>query len=67
MSTVNVSSQFMARVLRVSGLLRFAEAAVQVTGRAGADLVHGARTALGHAYGGGSQFFSMWVVSSVRC
>jgi acetyl-CoA C-acetyltransferase len=26
--------------------------------------VEGARTALGHAYGGGSQFFSMWVVSS---
>jgi acetyl-CoA C-acetyltransferase len=26
--------------------------------------VPGARTALGHAYGGGSQFFSMWVVSA---
>jgi acetyl-CoA C-acetyltransferase len=25
--------------------------------------VPGARTALGHAYGGGSQYFSMWVVS----
>jgi acetyl-CoA C-acetyltransferase len=24
--------------------------------------VPGARTALGHAYGGGSQYFSMWVV-----
>jgi acetyl-CoA C-acetyltransferase len=23
-----------------------------------------ARIALGHAYGGGSQFFSMWVVAS---
>jgi acetyl-CoA C-acetyltransferase len=66
-STVNVTSQFMARVLRASGLLRFAEAAVQVTGRAGAHQVHGARTALGHAYGGRSQLFSMWVVSSVRC
>jgi acetyl-CoA C-acetyltransferase len=44
-------------------LLRFAEAALQVTGRAGAHQVHGARTALGHAYGGGSQFFSMRVVS----
>ena len=33
-------------------------------GKAGAHQVPGARTALGHAYGGGSQFFSMWVVSS---
>jgi hypothetical protein len=29
-----------------------------------AHQVPGARVALGHAYGGGSQFFSMWVVSS---
>jgi acetyl-CoA C-acetyltransferase len=47
-----------------SGLLRFAEAALQVMGKAGAHQVPGARTALGHAYGGGSQFFSMWVVAS---
>jgi acetyl-CoA C-acetyltransferase len=45
-----------------SGLLRFAESAMQVMGRAGDHQVEGARTALGHAYGGGSQFFSMWVV-----
>ncbi len=47
-----------------SGLLRFAESALQVMGKAGAHQVPGARIALGHAYGGGSQFFSMWVVSS---
>jgi acetyl-CoA C-acetyltransferase len=47
-----------------SGLLRFAEAAMQVMGRAGEHQVAGARTALGHAYGGGSQFFAMWVVSA---
>ena len=47
-----------------SGLLRFAESALQVTGRAGEHQVDGARTALGHAYGGGSQYFSMWVLSS---
>jgi acetyl-CoA C-acetyltransferase len=47
-----------------SGLLRFAEAAMQVMGKAGAHQVDGARTALGHAYGGGSQYFSMWVVAS---
>jgi acetyl-CoA C-acetyltransferase len=49
-----------------SGMLRFAEAAMQVMGRAGEHQVDGARKALGHAYGGGSQFFSMWVVGSDR-
>ncbi|RDI66188.1 thiolase domain-containing protein [Nocardia pseudobrasiliensis] len=47
-----------------SGLIRFAEAAKQVMGRAGAYQVDGARKAFGHAYGGGSQYFSMWVVGS---
>ena len=47
-----------------SGMLRFAEAALQVRGRAGEHQVDGARTALGHAYGGGSQFFAMWVVGA---
>jgi acetyl-CoA C-acetyltransferase len=47
-----------------SGMLRFAEAAMQVMGRAGDHQVPGARVALGHAYGGGSQFFSMWVVAA---
>jgi acetyl-CoA C-acetyltransferase len=46
-----------------SGLLRFAESAMQVMGKAGEHQVAGARTALGHAYGGGSQYFSMWVVA----
>jgi acetyl-CoA C-acetyltransferase len=47
-----------------SGMIRFAEAAMQVRGQAGAHQVAGAKTALGHAYGGGSQYFSMWIVSS---
>jgi acetyl-CoA C-acetyltransferase len=47
-----------------SGMLRFAEAAMQVRGQAGAHQVDGARMAVGHAYGGASQFFAMWVVSS---
>jgi acetyl-CoA C-acetyltransferase len=47
-----------------SGMIRFAEAALQVRGQAGAHQVDGARTALGHAYGGGSQFFAMWIVGS---
>ena len=45
-----------------SGMLRYAEAALQVRGRAGEHQVDGVRRALGHAYGGGSQFFAMWVV-----
>jgi acetyl-CoA C-acetyltransferase len=45
-----------------SGMLRFAEAANQVRGEAGEHQVPNAKRALGHAYGGGSQFFSMWVV-----
>ena len=47
-----------------SGMLRFAEAALQVRGQAGEHQIEGARTALGHAYGGGSQFFAMWVVGA---
>ena len=46
-----------------SGMIRFAEAAIQVMGNGGDYQVEGARKALGHAYGGGSQYFSMWVVS----
>jgi acetyl-CoA C-acetyltransferase len=37
---------------------------LQVMGRAGAHQVEGAKTALGHAYGGGAQYFAMWVVGS---
>ena len=46
------------------GMIRFAEAAIQVMGKAGEHQVPGARKALGHAYGGGSQYYSMWVVGS---
>jgi acetyl-CoA C-acetyltransferase len=47
-----------------SGMIRFAEAAMQVRGQAGEHQIDGARRALGHAYGGGSQFFSMWAVGA---
>ena len=48
-----------------SGLIRFGEAAQQMRGRAG-DYQVPVRVgkALGHAYGGGSQFFAMWVVGA---
>lgn len=49
-----------------SGMLRFAEAAMQVRGQAGEHQVEGAKTALGHAYGGGSQFFAMWIVGAEK-
>ncbi|WP_409181984.1 thiolase domain-containing protein [Amycolatopsis sp. VS8301801F10] len=49
-----------------SGMLRFSEAAKQVMGRAGKYQVDGARVAMGHAYGGGSQYFSMWVVGAAK-
>jgi acetyl-CoA C-acetyltransferase len=49
-----------------SGMLRFAEAAMQVRGQAGEHQVDGARRALGHAYGGGSQYFSTWIVGSAK-
>ena len=45
-----------------SGMIRFAEAAMQVRGTAGAHQVDGAKVAMGHAYGGASQFFAMWLV-----
>ena len=47
-----------------SGMLRLGEAALQAMGRAGAHQVDGVKNALGHAYGGGAQYFAMWVVSS---
>ena len=42
-----------------SGMIRFAESALQVMGEAGEHQVDGCRTALGHAYGGGAQYFAM--------
>jgi acetyl-CoA C-acetyltransferase len=49
-----------------SGMIRFAEAALQVRGMAGDHQVDGAKLAMGHAYGGASQFFAMWIVGSER-
>lgn len=47
-----------------SGMIRFGESAMQVMGKAGEHQIDGVRKAFGHAYGGGSQFFSMWVVGA---
>jgi acetyl-CoA C-acetyltransferase len=47
-----------------SGMLRLLEPANQVRGTAGDYQVEGARVALGQAYGGASNYFAMWIVSS---
>jgi len=45
-----------------SGMLRFAEVANQIRGEAGEHQIDGVKKGLGHAYGGGSQYFAMWIV-----
>jgi len=55
-----------ANPIGAGGLLRFAEAALQVRGRAGAHQVEGARRALGHAAGGYSNCVATWVVGAER-
>jgi len=45
-------------------MLRFAEAAQQVRGRAGEHQVPDAKVGLGQAYGGAAQYFAMWVVGA---
>ena len=47
-----------------SGMIRFAEAALQVRAMAGDHQVDGARKAFGHAYGGGAQYYAMWIVGA---
>ncbi|MDH3754265.1 MAG: thiolase domain-containing protein [Acidimicrobiia bacterium] len=47
-----------------SGMIRFAEAALQVRGMAGDHQVDGVSKAFGHAYGGGAQYFAMWVLGT---
>jgi len=62
---VNMSGGVLSsNAIGASGMIRFAEAALQVRGQAGEHQVDGARKALGHAYGGGSQYFSMWIVGA---
>lgn len=49
-----------------SGMIRFAEAALQVRGMAGEHQIKDAKIAMGHAYGGGSQYFAMWIVGAEK-
>ena len=64
---INVSGGVLSsNPIGASGMLRFLEVALQVRGMAGEHQIDGARTGLGHAYGGASQFFAMWVVRSEK-
>ena len=46
---------------------RFNDSMIRGTmGKAGEHQIDGAKKAIGHAYGGGSQFFAMWLVSSTK-
>ncbi len=57
---VNMSGGVLSsNAIGASGMIRYAEAAMQVRGQAGEHQIDGAKLALGHAYGGGSQYFSM--------
>ncbi|HET8676297.1 MAG TPA: thiolase domain-containing protein, partial [Blastocatellia bacterium] len=47
-----------------TAMMRQAEAAMQVMGRAGAHQIDGARTAIAHGWGGGIQFHTLMIVSS---
>jgi acetyl-CoA C-acetyltransferase len=64
---VNPSGGVMcANPIAVTALVRVAEAALQVQGRAGAHQVAGAKTALATGVGGDHQFFGAIVVSADR-
>jgi acetyl-CoA C-acetyltransferase len=64
---VNMSGGVLSsNAIGASGLIRYAEAAMQVRGQAGEHQVDGARIALGHAYGGGSQYFSMCLFGAAK-
>ena len=49
-----------------TGMLRMAEAALQVRGHAGAHQVEGARIAMGHAMGGASSYVAMMVLGTEK-
>jgi acetyl-CoA C-acetyltransferase len=57
---VNMSGGVLSsNAIGASGMVRFAEAAMQVRRQAGEHQLDDVKIALGHAYGGGSQYFSL--------
>jgi acetyl-CoA C-acetyltransferase len=64
---INMSGGLMSgNATGATGMIRLMEAAMQVRGQAGEHQVDGARIALGHAFGGAAQYFSVWVVGSKK-
>lgn len=64
---INMSGGLMSgNATGATGMIRLAEAAMQVRGQAGDHQVDGARLALGHAMGGASSYFAVWVVGSEK-
>lgn len=49
-----------------TGMIRFAEAAMQVRGQGGEHQVAGCKKALGHAQGGAASYMAVWVVASEK-
>ncbi len=49
-----------------TGMIRFAEAAMQVRGQAGDHQVDGARLAMGHAQGGAASYIAAWLVGNKK-
>lgn len=61
---VGPGGELSSNPIGASGMIRIAEAAIQVRGMAGDHQAEGARKAFGHAYGGGAQYYAMWIVGS---
>jgi acetyl-CoA C-acetyltransferase len=55
-----------ANAIGAAGLIRCAEAAMQARGTAGEHQIPDVRVAMGHAFGGGSQYFAIWLVGSEK-
>jgi len=49
-----------------TGMIRFAEAAMQVRGQAGEHQISGAQIALGHAQGGAASYVAAWLVGAQK-
>jgi acetyl-CoA C-acetyltransferase len=64
---VNMSGGVLStNAIGAAGLIRCAEAAMQARGTAGEHQIDGARKVMGHAFGGASQYFAIWIVGSEK-
>ena len=64
---VNMSGGVLSsNAIGASGMVRVAEAAMQVRRQAGEHQIDDVKIALGHAYGGGSQYFSLCLLGAEK-